>query len=164
MWSLGYVVFVCFTGDRPDDSYLIRHHAMDTQQSLAQWQSHLAILLKQSPTRVSRRATSFIHSCLVIREDDRLVASAAALHPWFTCALYVSELRLAYDRAVSAWTPRLSSRNLVERCEVAHRVNNSRDNLPLAPLCATCETSDCDGPSTMDFVPPRSTQMPVMLR
>lgn len=63
---------------------------------------------------ISSKAKSFVRACLVLNESQRLPASQALLHKWFTSRHYAVEIEAAYQRAIQDWKPRTQSGNLIE--------------------------------------------------
>jgi hypothetical protein len=57
----------------------------------------------------------FIKRLLVLAEDDRLTASEALAHAWFSNDYYTEDLQDLYTRSVQDWRPRPKDSQLVER-------------------------------------------------
>ncbi|KAE8870029.1 hypothetical protein PTNB29_00373 [Pyrenophora teres f. teres] len=55
----------------------------------------------------------FIKNLLVLKEEDRMTASIALVHPWFSS--YAEDTKKVYARTIAAWKPRKKNIQLVER-------------------------------------------------
>ena len=61
---------------------------------------------------VGPQPKDFIRKLLVLREEDRMTASNALAHPWFTC--YAKDVEEVYKRSIADWKPHQKNHRLVE--------------------------------------------------
>ena len=88
----------------------------------------------------------FIKSLLVLKEEDRMTATQALAHPWFS--LYEN----IKDIYVRRWAPRKKSIHLVERITSPLQIRRSN-----TPLPSTIEESDNDSVLVQE-TPPETMQ------
>ena len=112
---------------------------------------------------IGRLVKSFVKACLAIDEDQRLTASQALQHPWFTNKHYAMELNAVYERAIRDWKPwkrsgemievihpsghlsmrepPISSRSLLQkRAEKSPYFDGGREASPIAPEATSIES------------------------
>ncbi|PVI07561.1 kinase-like protein [Periconia macrospinosa] len=67
--------------------------------------------------RIGYRPKDFIKKLLMLREEDRLTASEALAHEWFSNAGHAPEFEALYERSIKDWKPRRETHQLVEELQ-----------------------------------------------
>jgi serine/threonine protein kinase len=62
----------------------------------------------------SRKCKSFIRGCAMVNDSQRLTVAQALQHPWVAHPSYAAEMHAEYARATADWTPRASSKDVIE--------------------------------------------------
>lgn len=124
MWSIGSITAAALTGDviftdRADPLYHV--NPREVIVSLAA-QCDLSVIDEEyhpSWSEVDRHAKDFIKRLLVLEEDNRMSATEALAHSWFSNECYAEDLEDVYMRSISDWHPRAANSQLVERISKA---------------------------------------------
>ena len=117
MWSAGAVITALFAGqsifaiqaksslrDGSDESELISNAIL---------KSNLSDIENDTLWReMSHHALALVKSLLISNQNDRLNASAALAHPWFS-----DNIRKRYQELISTWQPSLVHRDFDEEIE-----------------------------------------------
>ncbi|KAF2715207.1 Pkinase-domain-containing protein [Pleomassaria siparia CBS 279.74] len=64
---------------------------------------------------VGHRPKDFIRNLLVLREEDRMTATEALAHSWFSNKYHAAEFDAVYERAICDWQPHRKVFRLVEQ-------------------------------------------------
>jgi serine/threonine protein kinase len=120
MWSVGSITATLLTGE-----YVFAHcthtdYDEDHRQVIVDLaaQCDLSVLDDEyhpSWRHITHTPKDFIKRLLVLEENDRLTATEALAHVWFTNECYAEDLEDLYKRSVKDWRPRSASSQLVER-------------------------------------------------
>ena len=162
MWSVGSIIYVALTGRRPDDRLSISDA---NTEDLASRQDRFDVCFGFLPAKISSRAKDFMRRCLQIAESQRITATEAASHPWFTCDLYSAELLAQYRRAIYSWQPRPATEEIVEYCVAEEtcaadlHAEASHTLSMLSGMSIAQEDVQDRQRISLDFIPPRSTQL-----
>ncbi|KAF2676749.1 Pkinase-domain-containing protein [Lentithecium fluviatile CBS 122367] len=119
MWSIGSITAALLTGDviftdrgHPDYD----EDPFEVIMGLAA-QCDISALDDESDLvwrTVGPRPKDFIKHLLVLREEDRMTATQALAHPWFSNARHATEFEALYQRSIRDWRPRGQVFRLVE--------------------------------------------------
>jgi serine/threonine protein kinase len=120
MWSLGSITAILLTGDYIFSDCTHPDYRKDPRQVIVGLaaQCDLSVLDDEYHplwSNVGRRPKDFIKRLLVLQEDERMTATEALAHVWFTNECYAEDLEELYARSTKDWQPRLASSQLVER-------------------------------------------------
>lgn len=63
---------------------------------------------------VGNRPKDFIKKLLVLEEEDRMTATEALSHPWFSNECHAAEFEALYERSIADWQPRRRIFRLIE--------------------------------------------------
>jgi serine/threonine protein kinase len=120
MWSVGSITAILLTGE-----YIFTHctHTKvgeDSRQVIIDLaaQCDLSVLDDEyhpSWRHITHTPKDFIKRLLVLEENDRLTATEALAHVWFTNECYAKDLEDLCVRSIKDWRPRPASSQLVER-------------------------------------------------
>ncbi|KAF2474197.1 kinase-like protein, partial [Lindgomyces ingoldianus] len=119
MWSVGSITVALLSGDvlftnRAHPAY--ERNPGKVILSLAS-KCDLRILDDQYDqiwSKVGSRPKDFIKSLLILQEEDRMSATEALAHPWFSNQYHAAEFDALYERAIRDWQPRRRVFRLVE--------------------------------------------------
>jgi serine/threonine protein kinase len=120
MWSVGSITAVLLTGECIFSDHTNPMYCEEPQQvilSLAA-QCDLSVLDDEYHPlwrHIAPAPKHFIKRLLVLEEDDRMTATEALTHVWFTNECYAEDLEDLYARSIKDWQPRSTSSQLVER-------------------------------------------------
>lgn len=64
--------------------------------------------------RASRKCKSFIRGCAMVDDSQRLTVAQALQHPWVAHPSFAAAMHAEYARAIADWTPRASSKDVIE--------------------------------------------------
>jgi serine/threonine protein kinase len=120
IWSVGSITATLLTGE-----YVFAHcthpdYNEDPRQVIVDLaaQCDLSVLDDEyhpSWRHITHAPKDFIKRLLMLEENDRLTATEALAHVWFTNECYAEDLEDLYARSVKDWRPRSASSRLVER-------------------------------------------------
>ncbi|KAI9710820.1 MAG: hypothetical protein M1812_007369 [Candelaria pacifica] len=114
MWALGELTVVLLTGDSSFTPSVEAEHAMDSTKGWSFTKVETALQAKD----IDRRPKDFIKKLLVLDEAQRLTATRALNHSWFTHERLKGEWEAVYQRSLQGWKPRPSSQNIIEKLVV----------------------------------------------
>ena len=117
IWSIGCITATLLTNDmifpHQANEYAVCQDETMSESSSGRWD--LSIMDRgEAWIKVGRKARSFVRGCLLLDEGQRLTATDALLHPWFTNKHYAADIEAAYQRAIQDWTPRRKGGHLIE--------------------------------------------------
>jgi serine/threonine protein kinase len=120
MWSIGSITAILLTGGHIFLDCANPKYGEDSQEIIGDLtaQCDLSVLDDEyhpSWRHVARAPKDFIKRLLLLEENDRMTATDALAHVWFTNECYVEELEDLCARSVKDWRPRPASSQLVER-------------------------------------------------
>ncbi|KAL5121752.1 hypothetical protein ACEQ8H_000439 [Pleosporales sp. CAS-2024a] len=133
MWSIGCITAALLSGD---DLFTDRAHPkyQDNPRrviiNLAA-QCDLSILDDEyhpAWSQVEPAPKDFIRRLLVLEEDERMTATQALAHAWFSNECYAQDLQDLYARSIADWRPRSTNSQLIER------ISRSLPNLSIVGL------------------------------
>jgi pheromone a factor receptor len=120
MWSIGVITAALLTGeviftDRGHPNY--NDKPFEVVITLAAKCDISIMDDKNDPSwkKVGDRPKNFIKRLLVLREEDRMTATQALAHPWFSNTCHAAEFDALYKRTIKDWKPRPEDSSLVER-------------------------------------------------
>jgi pheromone a factor receptor len=127
MWSVGVIAAALLTGDsifvnRADPRFKIEPRLI---LSLAA-QCDLSMLDDPYTVwrMVGRRPKDFVKKLLVLDEFNRMTATQALAHDWFTNKHYADELEAVYQRSIRCWNPRRKIFRLIEALDMSKLPRN----------------------------------------
>lgn len=137
MWSVGCVTVVLLTGGSP-----FRVSSTGEYSQVLAQKCDLSELEQNEEWRaVSRRPKNFVKGLLVRDFDQRMTASQALSHSWFTHNVYCNEFDELYKRTIRGWRPRLPKQPLIEPLSGDHtndtpepEVERKSIKRPLTPI------------------------------
>ncbi|KAF1947125.1 Pkinase-domain-containing protein [Clathrospora elynae] len=118
MWSIGSITATVLTGDviftdRTHPDYYKDPRSVIMGLAAVCDLSVLDDEYHPSWNVIGGRPKDFIKRLLVLEEDDRMTASEALVHPWFSS--YAEDFEDLYARSIADWVPRRKNLQLVER-------------------------------------------------
>ncbi|KAF2868529.1 kinase-like domain-containing protein [Massariosphaeria phaeospora] len=120
MWSIGSITAALLTGDviftdRGHPSYEANPKGVILSLARKCDLSRLDDEYDLAWAVVGSRPKDFIKRLLVLREENRLTATEALAHSWFSNECHAAEFEALYSRAVRDWQPRRKVFQLVEQ-------------------------------------------------
>jgi pheromone a factor receptor len=128
MWSIGSITAALLSGDviftdRGHPQY--DENPLEVILSLAA-QCDIGLIDDEKNlawNKVGERPKDFVKKLLVLREEDRMTATQALAHLWFSNTCHVDEFEALYERSIKGWKPRRKIFNLVEHIPESSMAN-----------------------------------------
>jgi serine/threonine protein kinase len=120
MWSVGSITALLLTGDHIFSDRTHPKYDKDPRQVILglSAQCDLSVLDDEyhpSWRHIGHLPKDFIKRLLVLKENERMTATEALAHVWFTNECYAEDLEGVYARSIKDWQPGPASSQLVER-------------------------------------------------
>ncbi|KAF2263899.1 kinase-like protein [Lojkania enalia] len=119
MWSVGAISAALLSGDAIFTNRFHPHFERDPRSVILPIAAKCDLSALDDEDHpvwsgVGFRPKDFIRKLLVLREDERMTATEALAHTWFSNKYHAAEFDALYDRAIKAWQPRRKVFRLVE--------------------------------------------------
>jgi len=120
MWSIGSITATLLTGDVIFTDRGHPDYDEDPFEVIMGLAARCDISVIDDETdnawsKVGDRPKDFIKKSLVLHEEDRLTATKALAHQWFSNSRHAPEFEALYERSIKDWQPREKAVDLVER-------------------------------------------------
>lgn len=120
MWSIGSITAAILTGEQIFSCRQNGPFEEDARRVLVQLaaQCDLSVLDDEyHPVwgSIAPAPKDFIKRLLVLNEEDRMSATEALHHIWFTHPMMVAEFEAQYERSIKDWRPRRKNDQLIEQ-------------------------------------------------
>jgi serine/threonine protein kinase len=118
MWSIGILATTLLTGDVIFTNRADPNYEQNPVKVILNMAAECDLSVLDSPysvwANVHKRPKDFVKKLLVLDEDQRMTASQALGHEWFTHKFVVNEFDALYHRAIAGWEPRRKVFRLIE--------------------------------------------------
>jgi pheromone a factor receptor len=119
MWSIGSITSALLSGDviftdRAHPDYYEKPFEVIMRLAARCDTSIIDDPTDTAWSKVGDEPKDFVKKLLVLREEDRLTATEALAHPWFSNRRHAPEFKALYDRAIKDWRPPRNPEDLVE--------------------------------------------------
>ncbi|KAJ4379087.1 hypothetical protein N0V86_005128 [Didymella sp. IMI 355093] len=120
MWSIGSITAAILTGEQIFGCRQNGPFEEDARRVIVQLaaQCDLSVLDDEyhpSWGPIARAPKDFIKRLLVLNEEDRMSATEALHHIWFTHPMMAAEFEAQYERSIRDWGPRHKDDQLIEQ-------------------------------------------------
>jgi serine/threonine protein kinase len=120
MWSIGSITAAILTGEQIFSCRQNGPFEEDARRVIVQLaaQCDLSVLDDEyhpSWEPIARAPKDFIKRLLVLNEEDRMSATEALHHIWFTHPMMAPEFEAQYERSIRDWRPRRKDDQLIEQ-------------------------------------------------
>lgn len=120
MWSIGCITAVVLTGEAMFSGCTHPRYHENPRLVIVSLAAQCDLSVMEDMYhpwwgKVDPLPKDFIKRLLVLEEDDRMTASEALAHVWFSNDSYAEDLQDLYSRSIKDWRPRPTDSQLVER-------------------------------------------------